>query len=380
MRTAGTRSPGRLSGLLLAGGLCVTATAPVLSAQQAASRSGSSHPDGRPIYEAACAPCHGEDARGASKTLVGFEQPLPDLTDPNFTREPDADWFAIVHEGGPVRAFNRLMPAFGDALAPNEIQAVIDHVRSLGAHAGWPRGELNFPRAILTEKAFPEDEAMFVAGVAAEGAGEVANKLIYEKRFGARNQFEVIVPFSSRDDGVDGWTSGIGDLAFGAKRVVYHDRGRGTIVSLAGEVSLPTGNADRGFGSGHVAVESFAAFGQALPRDAFVQAQAGVGIPTNGAARDAFWRLVAGRSYSQGEFGRTWSPMVELAAARDLIAGEAAQWDVVPQVQVTLSRRQHIMAAVGARVPLTDRGPRRTQVVMYFLWDWFDGGLLEAWK
>ncbi len=30
-------------------------------------------------------------------------------------------------------------------------------------------------------------------------------------------------------------------------------------------------------------------------------------------------------------------------------------------------------------MPLNDRGGRSTQVIAYFLWDWFDGGLLDGW-
>jgi hypothetical protein len=64
---------------------------------------------------------------------------------------------------------------------------------------------------------------------------------------------------------------------------------------------------------------------------------------------------------------------------RELIPGEAIQWDLVPQMQVTLSRRQHIRISVGVRLPLTDRGARDTQLLFYFLWDWFDGGLFNGW-
>jgi hypothetical protein len=31
------------------------------------------------------------------------------------------------------------------------------------------------------------------------------------------------------------------------------------------------------------------------------------------------------------------------------------------------------------RVPVTDRGARSTEFVLYLLWDWFDGGVLEGW-
>jgi mono/diheme cytochrome c family protein len=335
---------------------------------------------GRQIFEAACAQCHGANGTGAHKAAVGFELPLPDLTDCNYSREPDADWFAVIHDGGPVRAFNRLMPSFAEALSAEEINAVIGYVRSFCQNRAWPRGELNFPRAIVTEKAFPEDEFLFITGATTSGTGEVGYKAIYEKRLGARHQVEVIVPFATLETEAGGWSTNIGDVAFGAKSALFHNRGSGTILSAGAEVSLPTGNEDRGFGSGHTTVEGFLAFGQALPADGFIQAQAGVGVPTDGDTKEAFWRLVGGKTFTQSEFGRSWSPMIELVAARDLVDDEVVNWDIVPQFQVTLSKRQHIMAAFGARVPLNGRDSRPTQVVAYFLWDWFDGGLFSAWK
>jgi ribosomal protein S2 len=49
-------------------------------------------------------------------------------------------------------------------------------------------------------------------------------------------------------------------------------------------------------------------------------------------------------------------------------------------MQVTLNRRQHIMINVGVRIPVNERANRSTQVITYFLWDWFDGGLLDGWR
>ena len=49
-------------------------------------------------------------------------------------------------------------------------------------------------------------------------------------------------------------------------------------------------------------------------------------------------------------------------------------------MQVTLNRRQHIMINMGVRIPLNDREGRSPQVLTYFLWDWFDGGLFEGWE
>ena len=79
---------------------------------------------GEEIYRAGCIACHGADGTGVSRELVGFAQELPDFTDCSFaTPEPSADWFAVVHEGGPIRGLDRHMPAFGEALSPTRSRA-----------------------------------------------------------------------------------------------------------------------------------------------------------------------------------------------------------------------------------------------------------------
>ena len=75
-----------------------------------------------------------------------------------------------------------------------------------------------------------------------------------------------------------------------------------------------------------------------------------------------------------------WSPMVEFLADRNLQTGARTNWDVMPEFQVTLSKRQHVRFDVGLRLPATNTSGRQTQVVFYLLWDWLDGKLLEGWK
>jgi len=77
--------------------------------------------------------------------------------------------------------------------------------------------------------------------------------------------------------------------------------------------------------------------------------------------------------------GRLWTPMVEFVAARDLVTGASTNWDVVPEMQVTISRRQHFRVNVGYSKPVTNTAGRPGQVVFYILWDWFDGKLNEGW-
>src|SRR5687768_8710898 len=132
--------------------LVMASMQPVLSGEAAAQ-------SGAELYRSACAACHGEDGRGAPRTVVGFDTPLPDFTDCAFTTsEADVDWNAVVHTGGPVRALDPNMPAFGEALSTEQIQRVIEHIRGFCTSRAWPHGNLNLPRPLVTEKAFPENE------------------------------------------------------------------------------------------------------------------------------------------------------------------------------------------------------------------------------
>ena len=93
---------------------------------------------GEQIYRAACATCHGVDGKGAPQQVVGFALPLPnghgfpDFTDcATNTVEPLADWVAVAQRGGRVRALDRHMPAFGDALSGEQLQQAVKYLWTL---------------------------------------------------------------------------------------------------------------------------------------------------------------------------------------------------------------------------------------------------------
>jgi len=345
---------------------------------------------GKELYTSACSSCHGADGRGAAQHHIGFDLPLPDFTECSFaSREPDADWIAVAHDGGPTRAFSSLMPAFGRALSMEELRSIMSYIRGFCGNSDWPSGELNLPKSLVTEKAYPEDEAVYSAAIDVEGQGAVFNKIIYEKRFGARNQFEITIPFGwSELESSDpltmssgNWIGGLGDIAVGAKRVLYHNARSGTIFSVTGEIVLPTGDREKGFGKGTTVLEPFVTFGQVLPSEYFFQSQAGFEFPkdTQYAGREVFFRFSLGRTFTSGQFGRSWSPMVEFLGAREMESGETVQWDIVPQMQVTLNRRQHVMFNAGVRLPVTESDTRDIQLLFSLLWDWFDGGFFSGW-
>ncbi len=344
---------------------------------------------GQEIFLSSCAACHGADGKGQSQSRVGFDVPFPDFSDCNFaTREPDADWAAIVFQGGPVRGFSRLMPAFGGVLTLEEIAKAVGYIRSFCPDNSWPRGDLNLPRPIMTEKAFPEDEAVINFSVG-EKLDSISGEFVYEQRFGARNQLEMVVPFGWREMALPGengdatdWTSNLGDVALGMKRVLFHSMESGSIFSAAAEIVLPTGDDAAGFGKGTFVFEPFFSYGQILPSDFFLHSQLGFEIPfqKSKAENEAFLRLALGRTFTTGGWwGRAWSPMLEVLASRELVSGEDIALDLLPQIQVTLNARQHVMLNVGVRIPVTDASSRNFQVMVYLLWDWFDGGFFEGW-
>jgi hypothetical protein len=231
----------------------------------------------------------------------------------------------------------------------------------------------------VIEKAFPEDETVWTAGFPVEGSGEFQNEFVMEKRFGARNQLELAVPFGWKEDG--NWRGGIGDIGIGLKRVLADSLSSGSILSLTGEVKLPTGNREKGFGDGTVKFEPFLSFGQVLPSEFFLHAQGGLELSADKerADHEGFWRFALGRTFTQGNWGRAWSPMLEVLAAREFESGSHVEWDLVPQFQVALNTRQHIMLNVGVRLPVTEASQRQTAVLFYLFWEWFDGGLTEGW-
>jgi hypothetical protein len=364
---------------------------PALAAQASSSLDAAlpANATGQQIFVAACATCHGMDGKGSPTAVVGFDLPLPNGHDfPDFTDcatntvEPLGDWMAVAHRGGPVRALDRRMPAFGDALSEEQIERAIKYLWTFCDDSAWPRGDLNFPRAFFTEKAFPENETVWTTGVTTSGAKAVTNELVYEHRIGARWQYEVTAPFGVQQAEPGGaWSRGLGDVELALRRTLYASFDRGSIFAAGGAVTLPTGKEELGLGNGFTIVEPFAMWGQMIGTSAFVQTHVGYEVASDQTRgqNEGFVRTALGYTVAQDRgFGRAWTPMLEVLAAKP--EGGAAEWDLVPQMQISLSKLQHILFSVGVRVPINERDERKPQVLAYFLWDWFDGGLFQFWK
>ena len=340
--------------------------------------------NGRTIYNNGCIMCHGSTGKGAPETSTEFKRPD---TFPNFTEcsgttpEADSAWKAVITHGGPSRGFSTIMPSFGQLLTSDEIDDVIAYMRGYCTNRHWPRGELNLPRAMVTEKAFPEKELVVTTAVNASGAPGWRTDFIHEQSFGTKNQLEVDVPWVMQDNN-HSYDSHVGDITMGLKRVMFSNLRTGSILALQGGILPPTGSTKLG-GNGTTVFEPFLSFDQLFMTNTWVQFQMGADLPRhpNITPQSLYWYTALGQTLSpDNRLGRQWSPMVEFLATRDLKDGAKTDWDVMPEMQVTISRRQHIRADIGVRTPFTDTAGRSPQVNFYVLWDWADGKFWEGWK
>ena len=348
---------------------------------------------GKALFQAACAACHGPNGEGTPQSIAGFERPdtFPDFSGCDQSApEQTRNWKAVIRDGGPARGFSEIMPAYGDVLTSEQMDELVVFMRGLCKEEGWAVGELNVPRALVTEKAFPESETVLTTSINAQGAPGINNELAYERILGKRDQLEVAIPFGWVHKPGGGFTAGIGDIALAIKHVAFahlDDPGfrpynsTGSILSFQAEIALATGNEARGLGSGETTIGLAAAYDRLLPAQVFVQIQGGVDLPFNAehVPRSAYLRTAVGRSFSGLAEKRLWTPMLEFLGERDLVSGATTHWDVLPEFQVTLNRRQHVRAALGYRIPLNDTAERSRALMFYFMWDWFDGGLREGW-
>ena len=321
--------------------------------------------DPEQAFGALCAVCHGDDGSGQVNNPAIETEPM-DFTDCSVaTPEPDADWDLVITHGGPAAGLSGDMPSYGDVLANEQIQALIGYVRDFCAEDGWPIGNPNFPRPIVTEKAFPENEFVLAPDVT-HGAGDDTGfglKAIVETRIGKRGHAEVRFPVESvAASGAR--QSGLGDITVAGKYVLHTDPAATRITTAGLEVSLPTGNADDGLGHGTTVFEPYLAFGTRVG-DVYLQTQVKVEMPASGpvVAAELGYNIFVGRDLT--DTLDTWTLGVELNGVDDDLA-------VTPQVRKGLTRTGALALAVGVQFPLTHRVDRPTRWVGYLLWEFLD--------
>jgi hypothetical protein len=162
------------------------------------------------------------------------------------------------------------------------------------------------------------------------------NEIVYERRLGARNQIEAIVPLDTVRQG-EQWYGGLGDVAVAFRRTFLANARTGTIAAGGGELAFPTGNADRGLGNGCHVFEPFGYARAGTAAERLLQLHGGLEIPSDQskAPKEAFLRTAIGVTYMADRgFGRSWSPQVEVLMAHPF--GQKTEWDIAPQLQVSL--------------------------------------------
>jgi hypothetical protein len=302
------------------------------------------------MWNAWCARCHAQDGSGKIAEPTVTVQPM-DFTDCKVTTaEPDADWERAILKGGPGVGLSPEMPGFEDSLTPEQVRGFVSHMRGFCNEGGWPSGNSNFPRPLVTEKAFPENEFVILPAISHEpdnGGREVDFVAVYERRFGKRSMYEVAVPI--QEDGVNG-------IELALKHAIY--QGGFNIMSVGLETALS---------SDTVVFEPFVSAGTVL-RDWYLQTHLKVELPADPAARNraVVYNAYVGRDTSLAP--TTWTLGIELN-------GENRELSLTPQVRKGLTGTGALAASIGVMLPLNQRQERHVTWVGYLLWEY-----LEPWR
>jgi hypothetical protein len=322
------------------------------------------------MWTAWCARCHAEDGTGRVAEPTVTVEPM-DFTDCKVTSpEPDVDWERAIAKGGPGVGLSPQMPAFEDSLTPTQINLFVSHIRGFCSEPGWPSGNVNFPRPILTEKAFPENEVVLLPAIAhypedeAPSITDASFTAIYERRFGKQSMLEVSIPLVTTNS-LETRTSGLGDVAVGVKHAAYFNGSR--IISVGLELALPTGDRFKDHGSGALVIEPFVSAGMMLG-NWYWQSQLKPEISTNTVrtGHHFVYNTYIGRDTSEAP--DTWTLGVELNGEDDQVA-------LTPQFRKGLTGTGALAASFGMMLPLNKRDEQGMRWVGYLLWEY-----LEPWR
>lgn len=289
-----------------------------------------------------------------------------DFTDCSLsTPEGDPDWEAVISKGGPVVGLSSQMPAFGDFLSSAQISEFVSFIKKFCAEPGWPSGNLNLPRPLFAEKAFPENEFIFapVASHRKNEPNEFEFAAIYERRVGKRAQVEAILPLGSLDSG-SGRTSGIGDIELGLKYALNPTTSN-HLFSAGMDLVLPTGDDEKGLGGGTVVFEPYIATATTIGSKSYLQTQFKFEIPEKNTGEDSVfvYNIYLGRDIKLLPSTLTYG--VELNGENDEVA-------FTPQLRKGLSKSGALAGAFGVRIPVNKRDEQGVKWVGYLLWEYLE--------
>lgn len=329
--------------------------------------------DGKFLYQeyAACASCHGADGKGVVEGLT-LDPPPPDFTDCSFvSREPRKDWHDVIKHSGTVRGLSSSMPAYDLALTDEQIDAIITYVKSFCTETGWPPGELNFRRPLVTSKAFPENEALFLPSLTKDNNEVVTTSFKYERRFAKRGHWEISLPFQGNT--APGSDFGIADMEIGAKYVIADDLQRLMILTGGLDVGIPTGKAGIGVGDGKWSISPYLAAAKGFERF-FLQSSLKVEAPISSQNSESELLLNLAGTLPLTREKKGLYPMVELNLVKSLEASSASLL-VTPQLYIAFVKRGHLAFSLGGQFPVAGDSPFDYRILGFFLWEYADGGI-----
>jgi len=324
------------------------------------------------LYEFACGICHGPDGRldPESPRAKDFEVLPADFTDPLFnSREPAEDWYLVLKHGGSALGLSSQMPAFGEAFGEAQMRDLVNHVKSFAGEHGYPPGELNFFRAVRTQKAFPEDEVVLQTRYEdREGESIWKNTVEIEKRIGRTHQASLELVHE-----VEEGAGRLSELEAGWKTALLYDLDPAYIVSAGAKLSIPLRD------EGRYQAIPFVAAAAELSSRFTLQTSMRSHLPfedfdTGDFEASAIVHWIT-TSWPRGLF-----PGLEATLNTPFDPGneDAVQLSLTPQLHAGLSKGGHVRLNLGIEVPLT----RRTydyRIHAHLIWDWADGWFWERW-
>lgn len=317
------------------------------------------------MWNAWCSRCHGKDGKGKVPEPTITVEPMDFTSCRLTTPEGDSDWEAVIAKGGPVVGLSSQMPAFGDVLKPEQITEFVAFIRAMCTEKGWPSGNVNLPRPIFTEKAFPENEFLFipVASHHKDEPTEFTFKSIDERRIGRRAMWELVLPVESLDSG-GGRNSGVGDVELGFK-MALNPQASNHLFAAGIDSVFPTGNEDDGLGGDSGVLEPYVSTATVIGSQTYLQTQFKLEMPTKATwDNDVFvYNIYLGRDVRL--LPSTFTYGVELNGENDEVA-------MTPQLRKGLSKSGALAGAFGVRIPLNKRDEQGVTWVGYLLWEYLE--------
>jgi len=308
---------------------------------------------GQAVFSNACAFCHGADGKGNGPIAATLAVKPANFTDCRITAEDSVEVAeGTIREGGPYQGLSNKMPSFKFVLTEEEIADVASYIKTFCNNPDWVPGELNLPRPLMTDKAYPEQEAIFGARF---GRGqENATELFGDVEYRLNGLTSVELGFNYTDIHPEGGQSesGLGDTDIAINRVVAFSRTDLWLASVGLELSLPTGSKSRGLGTGEVVWEPFVRAGWDW-HQVVIQGNVILEFPQKTADVNSLiaYDVAVGR-YFQPDPRLQITPMVEFNSETSLVGSAMGDTKsaILPQLRVNWLRWS---AGVGVQVPIT---------------------------